>query len=101
MGARSSVRSWLSSMAQKNGISAKTPFELELPIEGTRNPVWRSLRIGAAKKGIHGINGIFQTQNEALVPVTYPSRSDSAFAMRNDQWGFSGSQVVNTPRLMR
>jgi hypothetical protein len=62
------VRSWLSEIAQKNGISPWKPLSLEVPNLGKRNPVWRSRRMAAAKNGTKGMRGTFFTQKDAPVP---------------------------------
>ena len=62
------VASWLSEIAQKNGISAKKPFLAEVPNCGARKPDCRSFRMAAAKKGKYGMTGIDLTQNETFQP---------------------------------
>ena len=63
-----SVASWLSEIAQKNGISAKNPRRPDVPNTGGRRPVWRSRRIAAAKNGKKGISGTPLAQKDAFVP---------------------------------
>ena len=62
------VASWLSEIAQKNGISAKNPFLAELPNCGGRKPDCRSFRMAPAKNGKYGRTGIDLTQNETCQP---------------------------------
>src|SRR5207302_5219559 len=99
--ARVAVASWLSEIAQKNGISVKSPFLVEVPSCGVRNPDWRSRRMAAAKKGKYGMTGSDLTQRETSVPYKRSSRSAVAEPRWNDHDGGSSSHVVNTPRWTR
>ncbi len=62
------MASWLSEIAQKNGISAKNPFLVELPSTGGRKPVCRSRRMAAAKNGKYGMSGIDLAQKDTCHP---------------------------------
>ena len=62
------MASWLSEIAQKNGICAEKPLRVEVPKSGGRKPVWRSRRIAAAKNGTNGMRGTSLSQNETFVP---------------------------------